>query len=112
MVTLTFEQLPEAISQISEKVNAIERLLLEGSTPQAEGDELMLIGEAALFLKLTVPTIYSKVSRGEIPVNKRGNRLYFYRSELTDWIKGGRRKTHSEIRQDLQERRSSGNGRI
>jgi hypothetical protein len=33
-------------------------------------------------------------------VNKRGKRLYFYRSELTEWIKSGRKKTAEEIREE------------
>jgi hypothetical protein len=41
--------------------------------------------------------VYSKVCRKELPVNKKGKRIYFYRSELTDWIKKGRRQTIEEI---------------
>lgn len=42
-------------------------------------------------------TIYSKVSRREIPHSKRGKRLYFSRSELIQWIAAGKRRTQSEI---------------
>ncbi len=64
-----------------------------------ETDELLTISEAASLLKLSVPTIYGYVHRSEIPVSKRGKRLYFSKQELLDWIKEGRRKTMSEIAQ-------------
>lgn len=44
-----------------------------------------------------MPTIYSKVSRGELPVMKRSKRLYFSRKELVDYLKEGRRKSNAEI---------------
>lgn len=54
-------------------------------------DVLMTIQEAAEFLHLTVPTIYSKVSRGELPVKKRSKRLYFSKLELIDYLNEGSR---------------------
>lgn len=65
---------------------------------QGEND-LMTSKEAAKFLNLSRSTIYQKVSRMEISHFKRGNRLYFQKSELLKYIKKGRVKTV----QDLQE---------
>ncbi len=65
------------------------------STTQPE--QLLTIQEAAEFLSLTVPTMYSKVSKGELPVMKRSKRLYFSRNELLDYLKAGRKKSNSEI---------------
>lgn len=59
--------------------------------------KLLTIKETADFLSLSVPTIYSKVSRGELPVMKRNGRLYFSTDELVEYLKGGRRKTNAEI---------------
>lgn len=100
MEQLTFEQLPQAVSQLFDKLNTIERLLLAKSNDaQIEGDELLTIQQAALLLSLSVPTIYGLVSRAEIPVSKRGKRLYFSKQELTDWIKAGRKRTNTEIQE-------------
>jgi excisionase family DNA binding protein len=94
----TFEELPQAISTLHDKVDCIKDLLLESrqkhDPPQSD---LLTIGQAAEFLKLSVPTLYTKVSRREIPVSKRGKRLYFSKAELSDWIKSGRKKTVEEI---------------
>lgn len=64
--------------------------------PAQEQDSLLNITQAAELLGLSVPTLYSKVSKREIPVNKQGNRLYFSRLELTEWIKTGKKKTLAE----------------
>ena len=61
-----------------------------------ESDQLLTIQQAGEFLKLTVATLYGYVHRAEIPVSKKGKRLYFSKHELTDWIKSGRRKTLAE----------------
>jgi hypothetical protein len=41
--------------------------------------------------------MYSKVSKGELPVMKRSKRLYFSRTELLAYLKSGRKKTNTEI---------------
>jgi len=104
--TLTFDQLPEAVSKIQDKLDNIEQLLLQWQEQPKEQDEIMPVAKAAIFLDLAVPTVYSKVCRKELPVNKRGKRLYFYRSELTEWIKSGRKKTAEEIRDNATEKLS------
>jgi excisionase family DNA binding protein len=60
-------------------------------------DELLTVKQAAQLLALSVPTLYSLVSKSQLPVNKKGKRLYFSKQELIDWIKGGRKKTEHEI---------------
>ena len=102
MEHFTFEQLPQAISLLHEKISHIEQVLLERQ-PQPETEEVFNVSQAAAYFNLTVATLYTKVSRQEIPVNKRGKRLYFYRGELASWIREGRQKTVSEIRQEAQD---------
>lgn len=104
MKNLTFDSLPEAVAGLYHKLNTIERLLKEQShPPQPETDQLLTVIEAADFLNLSVPTIYGYCQRQEIPVNKRGKRLYFSQYELTEWIKAGRRKTVDEIESEAVE---------
>jgi excisionase family DNA binding protein len=95
---ITFEKLPQAVTQLIDKLENIERLLLSqnNTTPQEE-DKLLTIREAAEILHLSVPTVYGLVQRSEVPVCKRGKRLYFSKQELIEWIMSGRKKTNSEI---------------
>ena len=64
-------------------------------------EQLLTIQEAAEFLNLAVPTVYSNVSKSKLPFMKRGNRLYFSRAELMAYIKGGRQKTNAELDAEL-----------
>lgn len=99
---VTFDTLPQAVSQLHEKMANIERLLLsQAHKPTEEATEQFLtIKQAAELLCLSVPTIYGLVHRGKIPVCKRGKRLYFSNTELANWLKTGRKKTLAEIKSD------------
>jgi len=97
---LTFEQLPKAVATILESLERIENLLKQKNDLTVDSDKLLTVKEAAQFLNLAVPTIYGLTHNLEIPVSKKGKRLYFLKSELTDWIKSGRRKTMAEIKID------------
>ncbi|MFA6924390.1 MAG: helix-turn-helix domain-containing protein [Bacteroidales bacterium] len=101
MQKITFDQLPQAVEELNEKLTNIEKLLLSNSNQnQKEEDELLTVQQAAHLLCLSVPTIYGLVQRSEIPVCKRSKRLYFSKQELYNWIKSARRKTNSEISVD------------
>ena len=98
MSEITFNELPKVVSEIYNKLNSIERLLLQ-KTPNSirEADKIMNLQQAAEMLNLTKQTIYGLVHESKIPVSKKGRRLYFSKLELLAWIKSGRRKTHEEI---------------
>ena len=68
-------------------------------TPTEQPEQFLTIQEAAEFLRLSVPTLYGKVSKGELPVMKRSKRLYFSRTELMEYIKEGRKKSNAEIKE-------------
>lgn len=84
-------------------VNSCLKNNTQESKPTTEQPEqLLTIQEAAQFLNLTVPTIYSKVSKGELPVMKRSKRLYFSSAELMEYLKEGRKKSNAEIEQEAE----------
>jgi excisionase family DNA binding protein len=97
MKPFTFDQIPKMMAKLFEKMEHIELLLKRLSPEAASPDELLSITEAAELLNLSVSTIYSKVSRNEIPVCKKGKRLYFSKHELTAWIHSGKIYTNEEL---------------
>ncbi|SIS57404.1 DNA binding domain-containing protein, excisionase family [Chryseobacterium ureilyticum] len=99
MEKLTFEQLPEAVTRLTKEVSELKQLLINKSEQQPiqQPEKLLNIQEAGELLNLTVPTMYSKVSKGELPVMKRSKRLYFSRTELIQYLKAGKRKSSAEI---------------
>lgn len=48
--------------------------------------------------RLSKPRIYALVSAREIPHAKRGNKLYFNRAELLEWVAAGKRGGQSKSR--------------
>lgn len=88
---------------IEARLSSIENLILDLKhsplrvEPTEHPEQLLTIQQAAELLSLTVPTLYSKVSKSELPVMKRGKRLYFSRTELMEYIKEGRKKSNAEI---------------
>lgn len=101
MNILTFEKLPDAISQLLKRVEDLEVLIksLQKNIPE-EQDEFLTIEQTSKILSLSVPTIYGLVSRTEIPVLKRGKRLYFSKQEIFNWIKQGRKKTWYDLKNE------------
>ena len=101
---LTFDQLPKAVTMLTKEVSELKRLLIEKQeqTPTEQPEQLLTVQEAAQFLNLTVPTIYSKVSKGELPVMKRSKRLYFSSTELMAYLKEGRKKSNAEIEAEAE----------
>ena len=92
---------------IEVRLRSIENLLLNlrqtsEVEPTQQPEQLLTVQEAAQFLNLTVPTIYSKVSKGELPVMKRSKRLYFSSTELMEYLKEGRKKSNAEIEQEAE----------
>lgn len=103
MKNITFEQLPQAVSEIFDKLENIQQLLAaERGTAKQGNEDLLTIQQAAEFLHLSVPTIYGHVSKSVIPHSKRGKRLYFSKGELTAWIQAGRKKTTAEITTEVE----------
>ncbi len=98
MEKVTLETLPNAVIQLWQKLEAIEQLILtRGESQPTETDQLLTIKQAGQLINLSVATIYGLVSKSEIPVSKKGKRLYFSKLELIEWVKTGRKKTQAEV---------------
>ncbi|MBB6611758.1 helix-turn-helix domain-containing protein [Pontibacter sp. Tf4] len=102
MENFTFEQLPQAMRLLFEKMEHLELRLSEHLQPQ-DTEVIFNVTQAAAFLHLSVATVYVKTCRREIPFNKKGKRLYFYKNELAEWIRQGRKKTIPEIQQETSQ---------
>lgn len=98
----TFDQLPEAFCQFSNTLEENNRLLrqLLNQTNEPISDKPLTAIEAAKFLDLALPTIYSKVSRNEMPSIKRGKRLYFFKDQLVEYLKNGLRQTADQEKEN------------
>jgi excisionase family DNA binding protein len=78
--------------------NSLQKIL-NSHQPQSSQpeDKLLTVPEAAEFLSLSVQTIYTLNSKKKLPVTKRSKRCYFFKSDLLEYLKQGRKSTPSEI---------------
>jgi excisionase family DNA binding protein len=99
MEALTFEQLPSSVVDLKKEFielkEQIKALLHSKANPELENP--LSIDEIVELTGLTKPTLYGYVQRNEIPYHKKKKRLYFFKSELIDWIKTGKQKTLKEL---------------
>lgn len=103
MENLTFDQLPDAIVKLYDKLLSIERMLKElRITNNLTDQDLLNIKQASELITLAIPTLYSKVSLKQIPFCKKGKRLYFSRMELLQWVNSGTKETTAEITNSVE----------
>ena len=104
-----FTEIESRLANIENLILSIKRQPQQVETPPPE--QLLTVQELAQFLRLSVPTIYSKVSKGELPVMKRGKRLYFSRTEMMDYLKAGHKKSNADIEAEASKYVTANKGR-
>lgn len=100
MEALKFEELPNAVAILLNEVKELKTLLLQKDNTQPEEVKPIGIKDVSTITGLTVPTLYGYCQRNEIPYSKKGNRLYFFKYEILDWVKTGKQKTLKELEAD------------
>jgi excisionase family DNA binding protein len=98
MENVTFENLPNAVVTLSKQVQELRQIVISQSQKPSGNSlkDFLNIQEAGELLNLAKATIYTKVSKGELPVMKRGKKLYFSKAELISFIEQGRKTTNEE----------------
>lgn len=102
--TPSFEELPKDVSDLKKDLNKLTQIILKHFNSEIEEskDKILDIQGASSFLNLSIATIYSKVSKGELPYMKRSKRLYFSSIDLMNYLKKGRVKSNSEIEDEVE----------
>lgn len=92
---LTFNDLPNVVGELCDRIASMENLLTEKLSKQYETKENthvpMTVQEACNYLKMPLSTFYCKVKKDDIPVIKQGKHLYIYRDELDRWLESSRK---------------------
>lgn len=97
-MNITFNDLPNAVSNIYRRLENIEALLQNRTSEKTPSpkNEIMTIQEVATYLRLSKPTIYGLVHRRAIPCMKKSKRLYFSKVQLDNWLLAGQKTTLEE----------------
>lgn len=96
MEKVTFDNMPTVISELNDRLKRIEHLLENLEFNDVTDAPLMTVDQVAKMLHLSKSAIYAKVWQNEIPVSKKGRRLYFDKAEITAWVKSGKRISYEE----------------
>lgn len=101
MERITFDQLPQAVYTLIERVEQlagkVDEVLCRVAGKDTGKRNLLSLEEVTSLLGKSASTIYAMTSGKRIPYHKRGNKLYFFEDEVMQWIEhGGTSGTGSE----------------
>lgn len=99
--SLTLENLPGAVYELYQKLNAIESALLQFSDTRPKVNERLTAKETADYLNIALPTLYAHTSQKIIKHYKAGKKLSFLKSDLDEFLNEGRKKTANELAGDV-----------
>ena len=92
---LTFNDLPEMVGRLYEKIESLENALKESLAKEPSVKENlhvpMTVEEVFSYLGISKSSFYYKAKQGGIPVIKQGKHLFVYRDELDKWLETGRK---------------------
>jgi predicted DNA-binding transcriptional regulator AlpA len=94
-------------SEIDARLSNIETLILDikhqPKRSQPEAENPLNIDEVVKLTGYTKPTLYLYCQKNTIPHHKKNGRLFFFKSEIIDWIRIGKVKTLKEVGSDVDE---------
>ena len=103
---LSFDKLPQAVSLLMAEVLELKALVIDANNNRkvpTKSRTPIGIDEACQITGKAKPTIYALVRTRVLPSYKAGKKLYFYEDELLKWIESGKRKTSTEMREEVLE---------
>ena len=83
---VSFEQMPELIQNLVERIEALEKIVREKQQPQPLEGELMSVEDVCKLLGKSKSAVYRTVRCHDIPFIRHGNRLYFDRPTIKKWL--------------------------
>ena len=95
----TFNDVPVLIANIDEKLGIIVEWIQSGASQQ-DPHTILTIDEAVAFTGYSKSAIHSATSKDTIPHFKRGNKLFFFKDELVEWLKSDNRPKRGKRFQD------------
>jgi len=100
--TLSFDSLPATVHEMNSRLLRIEKLLNSKITTQ-ESETWFDLEKLIEYLPdhPAKQTVYGMVSRRELPYHKRGKRLIFSKKSIDEFLNQSRRKTITEIRNEI-----------
>ena len=83
---VSFEQMPELIQILVERIESLEKAVRERHQPLPLEGELMSVEDVCKLLGKSKSAVYRTVRYRDIPYIRQGNRLYFDRATIKKWL--------------------------
>ena len=107
MIPMLMANLLEDNKILSAKIDALNKKISMSASTNKKDDnnERMDVTEAQKYIPghPAVQTIYGWTSNGQIPYHKIGKRIYFFKSELDEWLSHGQHKSDDDLRKEAEE---------
>lgn len=97
---IAFEQTQQDVVEVKNDLKELKAYLLRMAESQNQADDPKPIEEIEKLTGYTRNTLYGYCRENKIPHHKKNGRLFFFKSEIIDWIKEGKRKTIQEVEAD------------
>ena len=98
---IPFEQLPQTVLELKQEISGLKTLItgLIHNKPEDNTDQWMNIEQLRAYHpdRPARSTIYDWIYQNRIPVHKDGKKLRFLKSEIDQWLSGGKIKTREEL---------------
>ncbi len=102
---ISFNELPQAMSYLIQKVDKLENLLSSVRSEQIDSDKWFNVEELSAYLpdKPARQTVYGWIGQRLIPYHKKGKKLQFLKSEIDSWLIADKRKCSAELQAEAAE---------
>ena len=103
MDNITFEAMPQAISELIQKVDTLRTTVsaLQKHCSKPQEEPMIGIDEACKILCRAKSTVYALTQAHKIPFYQPGKMLQFKRSELMAWMESARHDASSQTRESI-----------
>ncbi len=103
MDNITFEAMPQAISELIQKVDTLQTTVsaLQQHCSKPQDEPMIGIDEACKILCRAKSTVYALTQAHKIPFYQPGKMLQFKRSELMAWMESAKQDVFSQTRESI-----------
>jgi predicted DNA-binding transcriptional regulator AlpA len=108
---IAFEQTQLDVVEVKKVLREL-KALIEKAESKSQTDDPQTIDEIVKLSGYTKPTLYGYCQKNTIPHHKKNGRLFFFKSEIIDWIKQGKQKTIIEVEADVDTLLSNNSKRL